>query len=233
MPIIIDHRFIDRLTPNRNRKLSTVIVGTFNPGIPDKAMLTSAEKAEFERIECSPKFQKFNEVMNFYDRPQNRFWKVHDYFHDKEFYSNNPIESRNYRGLKFYVNRGITRREVFDKQEKYCQSNGIFITDLVRQIRPTSFQSIYDNFPDSIIERCDCDWNTDHLLPLLKLANPRRIIVNFKVTSQIPRLSGEVTKIQEVFGDKVVHVLSTSGTAGNTYKALVDDWGKWILNRST
>jgi hypothetical protein len=89
MAIIIDHRFIDRLLPTTNKKLRVLIIGTFNPGLPDRLKLTEDETIQFNSIESSEKFQKFNLVRNFYDRPQNRFWKIMDYFHNEEFYKQN------------------------------------------------------------------------------------------------------------------------------------------------
>lgn len=230
MSITIDHRFINRLLPTSNDKISTVIIGTFNPGIPDRELLSESEQIQFERIENSPKFNKFNEVLNFYDRPQNRFWKIHDCFNDQVFYSSNIIKSRNPQGLKYYRRGGASRQSVFERQLKYCKTSEIFITDFVRRIRPKTFDSIYDNFPDSIIEQCDCDWNTTDLLKSLEKASPKTIIINFKITRQIPRLSKEVIKIRDAFGDRFVHVLSTSGAAGYSYEELVADWGKYLNN---
>ena len=38
------------------------------------------------------------------------------------------------------------------KQENFCKTQDIFITDLIKSIKPISFCNIYDNFPDTIIE---------------------------------------------------------------------------------
>lgn len=103
MAIIINHRFINRLTSTDNyEKINVVIVGTFNPGLPNVSKLNPTERAKYEEIEKSRKFKKFNQVKNFYDRPQNRFWKVMDYLNDKDFYSKNSIEKKNHNGLKFF-----------------------------------------------------------------------------------------------------------------------------------
>jgi len=229
MAIIIDHRFLNRLLPTNNRPIKTLIIGTFNPAIPDKTKLNETEGVQFHQIEASEKFKKFNEVRNFYDRPQNRFWKIHDYYHNKEFYEKNELEAKNPSGLKFYKGRGLTRDIVFERQQDYCEKSGVFITDIVTRIRPTSFCDIYDNFPDSAIEKSDCDWNTDGILNSFGLNRPNRIIVNFKVNEkQIPRISKEINRIKKEFGDNVVTAYSTSGAAGYTYLKLIENWGQYI-----
>ena len=215
--------------PQPEHKIKTVIIGTFNPGIPDRSKLDETEKVQFQQIESSEKFKKFNEVKNFYDRPQNRFWKILDYFHDKAFYAQNPLEARNPNGLKFYKSRGGTREKVYARQQEYCEKSGIFITDIVKRIRPVTFCDIYDNFPDTAIEKSDCDWNTDGIINSFRPTNAVRIIVNFKLNEkQIPRISSEINKIQKAFGDKVVNAFSTSGAAGFKYSELVENWGKYL-----
>lgn len=227
MAIIIDHRFINRLLPTKGKQIKVLIIGTFNPGIPDKTKLNETERIQFQQIESTAKFKKFNEVRNFYDRPQNRFWKILDYFHDREFYSKNELESRNPNGLKFYRGQGLTRDIVFKRQQDYCDKSGIFITDIVKQLRPVNFCDIYDNFPDSAIEKSDCDWNTEGILSSFDPNGLKRVIVNFKVNErQIPRISKEINRVKKVFGDKVVSAYSTSGAAGYKYSELVADWGQ-------
>ena len=103
MAIYIPHRFLDRLTSTAGlERVNVMIIGTFNPGGPDLVQLTPHELADFEAINSTRKFQKFNEVMNFYDRPQNRFWKVMDYLHTPEFYADGNFKKRNLTGLKFF-----------------------------------------------------------------------------------------------------------------------------------
>ncbi len=229
MAIIIDHRFLNRLLPTNNRPTKILIIGTFNPGVPDKTKLDETEMIQFAEIESSDKFKKFNEVKNFYDRPQNRFWKILDYFHDKSFYQQNALETKNPNGLKFYKKHGLTREVVFKRQQDHCDKNGIFITDIVTRLRPVSFCDIYDNFPDSAIEKSDCDWNTEGIINSFASNRPERIIVNFKINErQIPRISNEINKIKKALGDKVVSVYSTSGAAGYKYSELVDNWGQYL-----
>jgi hypothetical protein len=231
MPIIIDHRFINRLLPSPSQSIKVVIIGTFNPGAPDLIKLTEAERIKFELIQSSEKFKKFNEVRNFYDRPQNRFWKVHDYLHNKVFYQKNSLDSINPNGLKFYYKNGLTREDVYKKQVEYCDKKGIFITDIVKQLRPATFSNIYDNFPDTAIEKSDCDWTTELLLRSLNFHDPKRIIINFKLNErQLPRISNEINKIKNVFRERVVSVLSTSGAAGNKYSELIENWGPHFID---
>lgn len=229
MAIIIDHRFIDRLLPTMSKQLKLLIIGTFNPGLPDKTKLTESERVQFNSIETSAKFRKFNQVRNFYDRPQNRFWKILDYFHDQEFYKENDLKIMNPNGLKFYKKLSVTREEMFTRQQSFCEKNGIFITDIVTRIRPVSFKNIYDNFPDVAIEKSDCDFNTDGIIKTLYLTNPQKVIVNFQLNDrQIPRISNEVNKVKKIAGNKVVSVYSTSGAAGYNYLELIENWGQHI-----
>ena len=217
------------MLPTTNKKLRVLIIGTFNPGLPDRLKLTEDETIEFNSIESSEKFKKFNLVRNFYDRPQNRFWKIMDYFHNEEFYKQNELKKINPNGLKFYKKLQATRDEVFKRQQDYCDKNGIFITDIITRIKPASFKDIYDNFPDTAIEKSECDWNTDGLIKTFELLKPQRVIVNFQVNErQIPRISKEINKIKKVAGDKVVSVYSTSGAAGYKYSELTTNWGQYL-----
>jgi hypothetical protein len=225
MAITINHRFINRLTSTDNYdKINVVIIGTFNPGLPDVLKLNQTEKAQFEEIEKSKKFKKFNQVKNFYDRPQNRFWKVMDFLNDKDFYSNNSIEDKNHNGLKFYV--GMDREKVFKRQVDFCLQKRILITDIAKTINPISFCDIYDNFPDTAIEKAFPIWNTDDIIEVIKKHNPDKILINFKADSKsTPNICSEISKIAKRFPDKLIPSLkSTSGAAGYKYGELIENW---------
>ncbi|WP_029279236.1 hypothetical protein [Pedobacter borealis] len=132
--IHIPHRFLERLTASDNIKfISLLIVGTFNPGEPYLELLNDLELKEFSLIKENPKFKKFNLVKNFYDRPQNRFWKIMDIISNQSFYADKPLKTINRTGLKFY--RKLDRDVVFEAQKSFCLKNGVFITDIVREIR--------------------------------------------------------------------------------------------------
>lgn len=225
MAITINHRFINRLTSTENYdKINVVIIGTFNPRLPDVLKLNSTEKAQFEEIEKSKKFKKFSQVKNFYDRPQNRFWKVMDYINDKDFYSKNSVEDKNHNGLKFYV--GMDREKVYKKQIDFCLQKRILITDIAKTINPVNFRDIYDNFPDTAIEKSFPIWNTDNIIEVIQNYNPEKILINFKADSKAtPNICSEISKIVKKFPDKLIPSLkSTSGSAGYKYDDLIENW---------
>jgi hypothetical protein len=227
MAIVIPHRFIERLLPQEGvRFIDTVIVGTFNPGHPVIERLTDEERKEFDLIHPTKKFQKFNEVRNFYDRPQNRFWKVMDILCNPDYYNNKDLKVKNPEGLKFYSK--MDRDHVYNRQVSFCLNRGILITDLVRQIQPRSFVNIYQNFPDKAIETAACVWNTEGILKTIEDYQPKRILINLKMDKSIPNISNEISKIQQNYGSRTYNVLSTSGAAGNTYSDLAKFWGPLI-----
>ncbi|MFT3979445.1 MAG: hypothetical protein QM687_03175 [Ferruginibacter sp.] len=224
MAIIIPHRFIDRLVPDKKIKfIDSIIIGTFNPGLPIIRSLSADELQLYEQIQFKKKFQKFNEVKNFYDRPQNRFWKIMDVMANPHFYCNSKdFKEKNRTGLKYYSK--LDRELIFRNQTEFCKQRGILITDIVRQIEPTSFDKIYDNFPDTMIERSASIWNTEGILSVIKKYNPKRILINFSLSQSLPKISEEINKIRDKYPEKVVHVMSTSGAAANNYIALVNYW---------
>ena len=227
MSIIIPHRFLSRLLPEENVSfINTVVIGTFNPGHPNLLRLTESEKQLFGKISTSKKFLKFCQVKNFYDRPQNRFWKIMDIISNPEFYSEKSLKTRNPNGIKYYAK--MDRMKIFENQNSFCAQHGLMITDIVRQIEPTTFNSIYDNFPDKIIENSKCAWNTQGILNLIEKYQPKRIIVNFSLSKAIPKISMEIRKIQTAYKGKVFYVLSTSGAAGNSYEILLNNWKPYI-----
>lgn len=225
MAIIINHRFIDRITSTENYdKINVVIIGTFNPGLTDILKLNATEKAQFDEIERTKKFKAFNQVKNFYDRPQNRFWKVMDFINDKSYYLKNSIGDKNHGGLKFYV--GMNRDDVFKKQLDFCLQKNILITDIAKTINPISFCDIYDNFPDTAIEKSLPIWNTDDIIEVILKYRPDKILINFKADSKsTPNICSEILKIANHFPDKLIPSLkSTSGAAGYGYEELIDNW---------
>jgi hypothetical protein len=225
MAIEINHRFIDRLTSTDSYdKINVLIIGTFNPGLPDISKLSQTEKAQFNEIEKSKKFKKFNQVKNFYDRPQNRFWKVMDFINDRDFYSKNDIGNKNHDGLKFYV--GMDRENVFKRQCDFCLQHKILITDIAKTINPISFLDIYDNFPDTAIEKAFPIWNTDDIIRIIQEHGLDKVLINFKADSKsTPKISSEISKITNRFPDKLIPSLkSTSGAAGYKYHELIENW---------
>lgn len=226
MSIKINHRFLNRLNSTENYKdIRTIIIGTFNPGIPELDTLNETETKQFNQIKSSSKFKRFDEIRNFYDRPQNRFWKVMDFVNSPDFYSRNSIEIPNINGLKFYKNV-MDRDEVFLRQKTFCENKGIFITDIAQTINPISFCDIYDNFPDTAIERADPIWNTNMIIEIIENYNPKKIIVNFKPNGKsIPNICAQIKIIEDRFPGKIVMgILSTSGAAGNKYEDLIHNW---------
>ena len=203
-----------------------MIIGTFNPGLPDLKQLNTVELAAFEEIRRTTKFQKFNEVKNFYDRPQNRFWKVMDHLNTPEFYADGNFKRRNIEGLKFF--RQMQERQVvFDRQQAFCRNRGVLITDIVQAIRPQSFDLIYHNFPDTAIERAEPVWNDAEIKRIINDYQPKRIIVNFKINNPgIPFISAKIRELMAyTTPGTLINLPSTSGAATMKYKDLILAWG--------
>lgn len=229
MAIIINHRFFERLTSIKDfSKINIIIIGTFNPGMPQLEKLDATERSQFEDIRSTKKFIKFSQVKNFYDRPQNRFWKIMDYFNDVDFYSKNSISCTNPSGLKYYI--GMDRNQVFEKQNIFCKKRGILITDIAKTINPISFHNIYDNFPDTAIEKSSPVWNTKEIMSVIEKYKPEKVLVNFKSDSKLtPKICSQISEISKCFPDRIVTSLkSTSGSAGHTYAELIEDWSKHL-----
>lgn len=226
MAIYIPHRFLDRLTTTQGlEQVNVMIIGTFNPGLPDLAQLAPHELADFEAISSTRKFQKFNEVMNFYDRPQNRFWKIMDHLHTPEFYADGNFKRRNLAGLKFF--RQMRERQlVFERQQEFCQSRGIVITDIVKAIRPESFNFIYHNFPDTAVEAADPEWNDVVIKDIIRKHHPKKVIVNFNSGNPtIPRIAAKIDELRKLVPTgTMINLPSTSGAAGMTYEDLIRHW---------
>src|SRR5688500_14596289 len=79
MSLKITHRFLPRLTPQIEcNKIKFLILGTFNPGEVTLDEISPTHSQALSRIYKSAKYRRFAEVLNFYDRPANRFWGVMD-----------------------------------------------------------------------------------------------------------------------------------------------------------
>lgn len=224
MAIRIAHRFIERLLPTASTgPIRVLIIGTFNPAPPMVHLLTDLEKQQFASIEASKSYRRLSQVLNFYDRPQNRFWKIMDALHNPDFYKGHELGKKNPTGLKYY--RGMNRQQVFDQQNNFCRTKGVFITDLVRVIEPASFADIYYGFPDRAIEQAPCDWNTPGIKNILQTYQPAKVLINLKSNMKtLPRLSAQIEAIKAICPDKAFHVTSTSGNAGYTYTELYNNW---------
>lgn len=228
MPIIIPHRFLRNLNNTAKfKKINVLIIGTFNPAQPELKLLNQTEQNEFNKIKETKKFQKFNQVQNFYDRPQNRFWKIMDYLNDTNFYYDGNFKKKNKDGLKNYKN--ITSvNQVFEKQKEFCEKNGIFITDIVKKIKPNSFTNIYDNFPDTIIEKSSPEFNTKNIKVIIKDFNIKKVIVNFNFeNNSIPKICSEINNLKSNFStSNFLSLPSTSGAKSNSYEYLINEWKK-------
>jgi hypothetical protein len=230
MAIEINHRFLNSLIPKEDEYsgIDVLIIGTFNPGLPDTQLMTKTEREDFKRIEKSTRFVNINSVMNFYDRPQNRFWGIMDRIANKEFYKKNGEKSRNRNGLKHF--KGEDRSTVYKRQKKFCIANGIFITDIVYKISPASFSGIYENFSDTVIEKANPEFNTDKIVAIIEKYQPNKILVNFDFDSKsIPRISNEIRTIKNLNPVRTTSIMSPSGAAGRKYIELLPEWKKQIV----
>jgi hypothetical protein len=229
MAIKIEHKFIDRLfASDKEIEIETIIIGTFNPGLPVLESLNETEKKEFEEIKNSKKFKSFLKIKNFYDRSHNRFWKVLDILENPSFY-NGDFEKINPNGLKFYSSKvKMDRDKTFERQKLFCKIKKIQITDLVRTIKPKSFLDIYDNFPDTVVEKSNPCWNTPFIKQMIRQYSPKKVLVNFDFNSKSTLLlNKQISELKREFKSlEITRILSPSGAAQNSYKDLVDDWRK-------
>ncbi|MDP4292094.1 MAG: hypothetical protein Q8908_13510 [Bacteroidota bacterium] len=231
MAIKIKHQFFDRLnTVDDNLKIKYLIIGTFNPGPPEIDLLDPTEKRQFEVIEATKKYIDSQSIMNFYDRSKNRFWKIMDILNSESFYQNN-FELINAKGLKFYKTKvKMNREKTFDRQQAFCKTHEIFITDLTKYINPSNFCNIYENFPDKVIEQSNPELNTIEIIAMIKKYHINTILINFDFKSKNTHLlNSQILKIKKEFPDKTIErILSPSGAAGNSYSDLLNDWKRYI-----
>ena len=155
--------------------------------------------------------------------------KIMDIINNENFY-NTEFEKINKDGMKFYKTKDMDRNKTFEKQNNFCKAQGIFITDLVKSIEPISFCNIYDNFPDTIIEKSNPKWNTGEILEMIRKYNPTKVLVNFDYQSKpIAGLSGQISKIKKEFSElDIKRILSPSGSAANSYEDLLKNWKQHI-----
>lgn len=224
MPIAIPHRFIERLLPDVNTQtIRTLIIGTFNPGeVQDLQPLPPHQHNQLQLIYESSKYRRFAEVLNYYDRPSNRFWGIMDRLHQPRLYSENASDFQNINGLKHY--KGANRQQVFARQQAFCHQHGIFITDFVREIQTDTFTNVYNNFKDMDIDPLVSTWNTPFLLQVIQQYQPQKVILNVNESRSIPRISEQIRIIKDTAGDSICPVSSTSGSAAGTYEELVREW---------
>ena len=228
MAIKIYHKYCQSLVPsNEIKKIDTIIIGTFNPGLPNMDLLNETEKKQFEEIRNNKKFKEFCENKNFYDRSQNRFWKVMDILYNPTFYRtkyNTNFKIKNLNGLKFYKN--MDRDKTFNRQNKFCLDNNIFITDIIKSIESVSFCGIYDIFSDDIIEKSKPDWNTLNIEKIIIDFSPTKILVDFDFEKkQETEITKQIKNLKNKFKDiSFIRILSPSGAAKKSYSELYYDW---------
>ena len=227
MAIKIQHKFIDKLyTSDKDIKIDIIIIGTFNPGNPLLELLDETEEKQFDEIKNSKKYKSFLQIQNFYDRSKNRFWKVLDILENSNFYSDD-YNKINPNGLKFYSSKvKMDRQKTYERQIEYCKKKKIKITDLVTTIEPTSFCDIYDNFPDTVIEKSNPFWNTDCIKLMIQQYAPKKVLVNFDFNSKSTlKLNEQINELKREFKNlEITRILSPSGAAANSYIDLVNDW---------
>jgi hypothetical protein len=226
MAIKIKHKFIDRIFINDKKiNIKIMIIGTFNPGKPIRKFLNEKEITQFTAISNLKKFQSFDQIMNFYDRPRNRFWKIMDILNIPTFY-NTDYKKINPDGLKFYSSKNMTREKTYNRQIEFCKSRQIEITDLVSAINPISFSGIYDAFSDIVIEKSNPEWNTENIINMIRIYSPQKLLVNFDFESKsTPKLNEQLKIIMCKFPElEITRILSPSGAAANSYDELLNDW---------
>lgn len=227
MSVKIPHRFLNRLLPGTGiNTINYLILGTFNPGEPDTGLVTKEHHLALQLIFDTPKYKRFAEVSNFYDRPQNRFWGVMDRIDKPALYLEKGIDFKNLAGLKFF--KGMDRVEVFNRQQAFCNKNALFISDLVCEITTTDFAAVYNNFSDAHIDGKVSGWNTPFLKELINRTKPRKIILNMSEGPAIPNISKHIQQIKQLSPAQIIVLPSTSGAAGYTYPELMASWSAAI-----
>lgn len=228
MSIVIQHRFLDRLVPKSGYDIRYIFIGTFNPAAPQDKLLTDEERKTFEEIKKQKRYQNFSLVRNFYDRPPNRFWGIMDRFANPDFYKEN-IKRKSDCGLKFYTRLKMDRDKTYERQKRFCQSHSIFITDIVREIRPLRFDNIYKNFPDSEIEKIkDKEWNTTQLIEAIRKLQSPKLLLTFRLSNSIPDISKQIELLESGTKLKVIQLDSCSGRRAGKYEDLIHNWGQYL-----
>ncbi|MBX2977588.1 MAG: hypothetical protein KF721_15790 [Ignavibacteriaceae bacterium] len=148
-----------------------------------------------------------------------------DYFNNTEFYTRYGTNTKSKEGLKFYS--GMDRDSVFKKQENFCKQKGIFITDIVKEIKPKRFYGINDNFRDTEVDKAVLYWNTLEIIELINNCSLEKILLTFgNENNTIKNISLEIEKIEDKLSKGLVisHLKSPSGAAGLSYDKIVEDW---------
>lgn len=215
----IPHKFIDKLTPaGKISQINFLIIGTFNPGFPILDISSLA-------IDLQKKITKNQYGLNFYDRPNNRFWGVLDRIFFKNEYSSMSKEFKRLEGLKYYKELN-DQKMVNQFQTEFCIKNGIFITDIVSKIAVDSdeLNKIYDGFNDTYFDSSVIEWNTDNIIAMINQYNPKRVLFTFNRSKSIPEISKNVDRIFTGNENRTFFLSSPSGNAKKSYLKLVDDW---------
>lgn len=199
-----------------------VILGSFNPGEPDMQSLSESHADELRQLYSTPKYQRFSQVRNFYDRPPNRFWGVMDRIHSPILYEKNGHGFKNPDGLKHF--KGGDRLAVLDRQLDFCRTQGIFISDIVTAVSTTDFRGIYNNFSDTLVSKYSKEFNTDYLLDVLGANKTARLLLNVRESSSTPMINQHLARLRAAASGRCKEMPSTSGAAGRLYKDLVPEW---------
>ncbi|MBS0647232.1 MAG: hypothetical protein JSR97_11690 [Verrucomicrobia bacterium] len=215
----IPHKFIDKLTPAEEiSQINFLVIGTFNPGIPSLDIASLA-------VNLQEKILKNQSGLNFYDRPNNRFWGVIDRIFFNNEYSGVSNDFKRLEGLKYY--KGFNDPISVNKtQSEFCIKNGIFITDIVSKIAVDTddLNKIYDGYSDSFFDNSVCEWNTNNIISLINQYNPKRVLFTFSKSKAIPEISKNVDCILAGNETRAFFLSSPSGNAKNSYLKLIDDW---------
>jgi hypothetical protein len=226
MPYNIPHRFLARLNHSTHLQvLRYVVIGTFNPGRPNDALMTKEEKEAYLELSQTAKFKRNDNVLNFYDRGPNRWWGILDRMNHPAYYQQHGINAKRLDGLKYYV-RNTDRTATYTRQQAFCATHGILLTDLVRKIVTHDIQPIYNNYSDTFIDQCvpEDGWNTTALLDLISTYNPDGVLFTFSPSSSsIPNITRQINLIRAAF-PLVKFLLTPAGAAGNSYPDLVADY---------
>jgi G:T/U-mismatch repair DNA glycosylase len=226
MPLVqIHHKFVDKLTPKSGiYQIDFLVIGTFNPGIPNLNIASLAD-------DLRKKILNNQSGLNFYDRPNNRFWGVID----RIFFDNQYIgilkDFKRLDGLKYY--KGLNdQNSVNQIQTEFCIKNGIFITDIVSKIAVdfNELNKIYDGFNDSFFDKSVYEWNTNNIISLINQYNPKRILFTFSKSKSIPEISKNVDYILAGNENRTFFLSSPSGNAKNSYLKLTDNWRKHFIS---
>jgi hypothetical protein len=225
MAIIIPHRFSDKLNLiDEYKKINFLVIGTFNPGSPIRDSLTEEEKEAFDLISTTKEYLKKLELLNFYDRPNNRFWGTIDRIYFSKYYKEQQENFKRPEGLKPFSNVG-DRLSTYKTQVDFLIKNNLFITDLIKELKPLTFDGIYNRFYDTVLDKYVSEWNTNSILEIIKLYKPK-VLFTFAKSKDIPNISIQVKKIVDAHPNNTYFLMSPSGNAKKSYDTLVKNWAQ-------